>query len=106
MDHLQELKQIIDNQKTVSTSKLDDIYKRLEKISRDQNKRINSQRNSLADLNKRTQRAENWKEKYGKLREKYNNAISNRMALESKIGRLKIENTRLNERLRRKEVVK
>jgi len=106
VDPLQELKQIIDNQRTVSTSKLGDIYKRLEKISRDQNKRINSQKNSLKELNKRAQRAEGWKDKHIKLQEKYNNAISNRMALESKISRLKIENTRLNERLRRKEVVK
>lgn len=50
---IQELKEIIANQKTVSTSRLDDIVNSLEKIYIKQSNKINNQRNDINRLNAR-----------------------------------------------------
>lgn len=50
---IQELKEIIASQKTVSTSRLEDIVIRLEKIYIKQSQKINSQYNDINRLNAR-----------------------------------------------------
>lgn len=55
---LQELKQIIANQKTVSTSRLEPLVRQIEKIIIQQGQKINGQKKSIRNLNKRMQQAQ------------------------------------------------
>jgi len=54
---IQELKEIIANQKTVSTSRLNALASRIETLYINQGKTIRNQRNALNKLNTRLQRA-------------------------------------------------
>ncbi|MBW8350762.1 hypothetical protein K0H71_15100 [Bacillus sp. IITD106] len=54
---IQELKDIISNQKTVSTSRLNALASRIETLYINQGKTIRNQRNALNKLNTQLQRA-------------------------------------------------
>lgn len=53
---IHELKEIISNQKTVSTSRLEEIAKRIEKVYIQQGQKINRQTKALNEANTRYQR--------------------------------------------------
>ncbi|MBS4198598.1 hypothetical protein KHA93_02910 [Bacillus sp. FJAT-49732] len=55
---IQELKQIIATQKSVSTSRLEEIARRIDLLYINQGKTIRNQRNTLNQLNSRLQRLE------------------------------------------------
>lgn len=55
---IQELKQIIANQKTVTSARLAPIVQQLNKIYVQQGQKINGQKNIIANLNKRMQQAQ------------------------------------------------
>lgn len=53
---IRELKEIISNQKTVSTSRLEDIASRIERLYIQQGQKINRQSKALSEANKQYQR--------------------------------------------------
>lgn len=58
MNPMEELQHIIENQKTVTTSRLVDIVERLRKADHKRHMREGALTNTINELNKRAQRAE------------------------------------------------
>lgn len=87
---LEALKEIIDNQQTVRTSRLESIYKDLLRAITKKDKKINGQRKQLENLNARYQRA--WE-----LAEKRKHLSEELESLKRSIRTLRIEHQNLQE---------
>lgn len=71
MNPIEQLNSIITNQKTVSTTKLVPIAKAFTKMYNNTVQKMNSQKNALAELNKKYQQAKHKADKRLKMAEQY-----------------------------------
>ncbi|WP_342025751.1 hypothetical protein AADC60_24625 [Cytobacillus pseudoceanisediminis] len=99
MNPIDELKEIIRCQKSVSTNRLEDIVIKFEKMYIDQGKKINSQRKNIAEVNIKYQREKEKAERRKVMVEQYENLKLNH-------SNLKREYNILLEKLRQKQGVR